>query len=126
MLEDSPNAFDDRKTSKVNVDAFAKQYSSDVTQKSHNPLSGNEDNEGYDSAVVLAMQSDSNNGARDHDNNGKALTDIEEDASKISPLASPQFADNAPAVSSSQQQSTIKKQRTFKDAVKATNNGRMR
>lgn len=97
-----------------------------MTQKSHNPLSSNEDNEGYDSAVVLAIQSDSNNGTKDHDQNGKAMTDIEEDASKISPLASPQFADHAPPVSTSQQQSTIKKQRTFKDAVKATNSGRMR
>ena len=59
----------------INVDAVAKQYSSDLTQKSANPLT---DNEGYESNnAVFNMESDYHTGVEN--NIQKAVTDVEEE-----------------------------------------------
>lgn len=95
------------KNGKADIDLIAKQYKSDATQKSNNPLTGVSDpsasgvGEGYESGGVFM--------AADDQINYKAQTDVE-DVSKNSPINSPSFPDNKPTVSQTdQEQSTIKK-----------------
>lgn len=89
------------KNGKADIDILAKQYRSDVTQKSMNPLTGlsepsnNGVNEGYESGVVFM--------GADDQINYKAQTDVE-DISKQSPITSPSFPNNNPTISQTDQE----------------------